>query len=64
MNHSSYSFVTGLIFLFVAVVHALRLVFQWHVTVQSWAVPVWVSWIALFISAFLAYTGLKLCRHL
>ena len=64
MNHSFYSFVTGSIFLLVAVLHALRLVFQWHVTVQGWGVPIGLSWVAVFISAFLAYEGLRLCRHL
>jgi hypothetical protein len=64
MNHSCYSFLAGLIFLLVAVMHGLRLVLHWHVAVQAWAVPSWVSWIALFVSAFLAYTGLRLSARL
>ena len=61
MNQKTFSVVAGLIFLVVA--HALRLVFGWHVILQGWTVPIWVSWVALFISGFLAYEGLTLARR-
>jgi CHASE2 domain-containing sensor protein len=63
MNQKTFSVVAGLIFLVVALAHALRLVFGWHVMLQGWTVPVWVSWIALFISGFLGYEGLRLSRR-
>jgi hypothetical protein len=63
MNYNSYSLVSGLIFLLVAVMHALRLLLHWHVTFQDWTVPIWVSWIGLFVSAFLAYVGLRLSKR-
>lgn len=31
------------LFALIAVVHALRLVYGWRVTLGEWAVPVWVS---------------------
>lgn len=64
MNQKTFSVVAGLIFLVVALAHALRLVFGWQVMLQAWTVPLWVSWIALFISGFLAYEGLALGRRL
>jgi hypothetical protein len=63
MNQKVFSLVAGLIFLVVALAHALRLVFGWHVMLQGWSVPVWVSWIAFLISGFLAYEGLRLSRR-
>jgi hypothetical protein len=63
MNQKTFSVVAGLIFLVVALAHALRLVFGWHVMLQGWTLPFWVSWIALFISGFLAYEGLTLARR-
>jgi len=63
MNQKLFSLVAGLIFLVVAVLHTLRLVFSWHVTLVGWTVPIWVSWIALLVSGFLAYEGLGLSRR-
>jgi hypothetical protein len=63
MNQKLFSLVAGLIFLVVAVIHALRLIFSWHVTFVGWAVPIWVSWIAFLVSGFLAYEGLRLSRR-
>jgi len=63
MNQKLFSLVAGLIFLVVAVMHALRLVLLWPVTVVGWSVPIWISWIAFLISGFLAYEGLRLSRR-
>lgn len=63
MNQKLFSLVVGLIFLVVAVVHALRFVFSWPITILGWTVPIWVSWIAFLISGFLAYEGLTLARR-
>lgn len=62
MSQRTFSFLVGLVFLVVAVMHVLRLAFSWHVTVGGWTVPIWVSWVAFFVSGLLAYEGLKLSR--
>ena len=63
MSQKSFFLVAGLIFLLVAVAHALRLALGWHVTLGCWTVPMWVSWVALVIAGFLAYKGLRLSTH-
>lgn len=63
MSQKLFPLVAGLIFLVVAVMHALRLVFSWHVVFVGWSVPMWVSWIAFPVSGFLAYEGLRLSRR-
>jgi len=63
MSQKSFSLVAGLIFLLVAVMHALRLALGWHVTFGGWTLPMWVSGVALVITGFLAYQGLRLSRH-
>ena len=60
MSQKTFSLVAGLIFLVVAVGHALRLGLGWHVTVGGWTVPMWVSWVAFVAAGFLAYKGLRL----
>ena len=63
MSQKTFSLVAGSIFLVVAVVHVLRLAFKWEVVLNGWAVPMWVSAVALPISAYLAFEGLKLSRR-
>jgi hypothetical protein len=31
--------------------------------VNTWAVPMWVSWVALLIAGFLAFEGFRLSRR-
>jgi len=60
MNQKTFSLATGLIFLLIAVIHVLRLAFKWEAVLNGWAVPMWVSAVALLIAAYLAFEGLKL----
>ena len=60
MSQKNFCLVAGLVFLLVAVMHALRFALGWHVTFGGWTVPMWVSWVALVITGFLAYQGLRL----
>ncbi len=59
MSKDAFSRLAGAIFLAVAVVHALRLVFKWQVIVAGWQVPLWLSVVAFVIAAYLAYEGLQ-----
>ena len=63
MSQKTFSLVAALIFLFVAVMHAVRLALGWRVTFCGWPLPTWLSWVALVIAGFLAYEGFKLSRH-
>ncbi len=60
MSQRTFSLVAGLIFLLIAVMHALRLVFKWEAVLNGWPVPMWISAVALVIAAFLAYEGFRL----
>jgi hypothetical protein len=63
MSKDAFSRLAGAIFLTVAVVHALRLVFKWQVIVAGWQVPLWVSVVAFVIAAYLAYEGLRMKKR-
>jgi hypothetical protein len=43
------------IFILIAVMHLMRLVFGWEVTINDLVIPMWVSVMALFIAGALAY---------
>jgi hypothetical protein len=62
MRQTTFSLVVSVIFLLVALAHALRLTFGWHVAVNGWAVPVWVSWAAVVITLYLAFAGFRLAK--
>jgi len=63
MSQKAYLRATGLIFLLIAVLHLLRLVFGWETSFEGRAVPQWLSVIALIVAGYLAYEGLKLSRR-
>jgi len=63
MNHKTFSLVTGGLFLVIAVVHLARIIYGWEITLNTLAIPMWVSWTALAVMGFLAYSGLQLARE-
>jgi len=62
MKQGAFVLVTSLIFSFIAVLHALRLIYGWTVTIGEWTVPVWVSTVGFLVAAYLALQGFLLKR--
>lgn len=56
-NRKTYYQVTSLIFLIVAVLHAMRILYSWDAVVGGVTVPLWASWAAVLIAGYLAYRG-------
>ncbi len=63
MSQKTFSLVVSLVFLLIAVMHALRLALRWEAVVNGWSVPMWVSALALLIAAYLAFEGLMFGRR-
>jgi hypothetical protein len=63
MNTKAYLIVSTLIFAVVAVMHLLRLVLGWSVMLGMTSIPLWVSVLALLVSASVAMWGLSLMRR-
>lgn len=62
MRKETYLQVTGFIFAFIALLHALRLVFGWEVFLGGWTVPMWFSIAGVAAAGFLAYSAFKLLK--
>jgi hypothetical protein len=62
MNMKPYLIISGIIFGFIAIGHGLRLGFQWTVTVNGWTIPLWMSGVALVVSAILFIWAIQLAR--
>ena len=59
MTQKNFCMVAGIIFLLMTLLHIARLLFGWQVAVGNAVMPMWISWIALVIAAYLAYLGFK-----
>ena len=62
MTHQTFSLNTAVIFLLITFLHAIRLLRGWQVTIEGAVVPIWISWIALAIAAYLSYEGFRLAK--
>jgi hypothetical protein len=56
MSHY-YALASASIFALVALAHLMRLVKRWAVQVGSLSVPMFISWLGLFVSALIAIWG-------
>lgn len=52
--------VVGVIFSVIGVLHLLRAVLWWEAAIAGWNVPMWLSWLAIVVSAVLAYNAFML----
>ena len=62
MTQRSFFLITSILFLLMALLHAIRLLQQCQVTIGGTVIPLWVSGIGLAISGFLAYEGFLLWK--
>lgn len=59
MNQKTFSFVAGLLFSIIALLHLGRAVMGWEATIAGWMVPLWASWIGVAVAGYLGYQGLR-----
>lgn len=54
-----YTSVSATIFLIVFVMHLLRLVFGWPLSIAGFDMPMWPSWIAMIVAAYVSAVGFR-----
>ena len=62
MSQKTLTFMAGAVFSLIMVLHVLRLLFGWEVVIGGWNVPLWVSWVAIAVSGYFAYTAFRVGR--
>lgn len=62
LQQRTYLQVTGLLFTVGAVVHLLRAVLGWEASIAGWIVPGWLSWVAVLLAGYLAYSAYQLMK--
>jgi hypothetical protein len=59
VDQRTYNVVTAVLFLIMAVVHLLRIIFGWPARIGGLDVPIWASWLAILVTGGLAYFGFR-----
>ena len=55
-----YLLVSGVVFALVALAHVVRVIYALPVTVDSYSLPMWVSYLGTLVPAFLAFSAFRL----
>jgi len=63
MKQGAFLIVTSSIFALIALLHALRLIYGWNVTIGELTVPIWVSAVGFLIAGYLAFQEFFLKRN-
>ena len=53
---------SGFIFTIIAILHLLRLIYSWPAQIGTFAVPIWLSLVAVVISAYISYSAFNLTK--
>jgi len=62
MDQKTFVLLAGVVFAIVALAHLLRIFMDWPIVIDTWTVPMWLSWIALVVAGGLGFFGLRLAR--
>jgi hypothetical protein len=60
MRDKSFHLLSAAIFLIVGAMHVLRAALAWPAIIAGYEIPVWFSWVAAAIAAYMVYRGVKL----
>ncbi|OHA62977.1 MAG: hypothetical protein A3E07_00510 [Candidatus Wildermuthbacteria bacterium RIFCSPHIGHO2_12_FULL_45_9] len=61
LKEKNFFVAAGIIFTAIFAIHGARSLLQWQAWVQGWEVPLWLSWAAGALAAFMAVESF---RHL
>jgi hypothetical protein len=57
LNQKTYMIVTATLFLLMAIMHLLRIIFGWQAEIGGLNIPFWASWLGVLVAGALAYFG-------
>ena len=62
MSQRTFLGVSGAIFGIIAILQLTRVIYGWHIQVDSFEVPLWFSWIAVVVAGYLAISAFILMK--
>jgi hypothetical protein len=63
MTKSKFVSIASYIFLFIGIIHIVRLLYGWQVQIAGHMVPMWIYWVEAFASLYLSYLGFRLTKN-
>jgi len=60
VDQRTYNIVTATLFLILAMLHVLRVIFGWPARIGGLDIPLWASWLVILVTGALAYFGFRL----
>ncbi len=62
ISYNLYTVISAGIFLFLAGLHSLRAYYQWDLILNTWSVPIWVSWLIVLVTFLMSITAIRKLR--
>ncbi|MAF59785.1 hypothetical protein CL631_03000 [bacterium] len=59
IGHKFYTSVAALIFILAGLIHGTRAMFGWDLVIDTWAVPLWVSWLLALVALVMAIASIR-----
>jgi uncharacterized protein YacL len=63
MSPKSYLLLTAILFSIICLLQLSRIAFGWEAIIGGWSVPMWISWLAVVVTAVLAFFGFTYSRN-
>jgi len=57
LHQKTFFYFVGTVFGIVSILHLLRLIFGIDVTLGSWMLPIWMSWLGTVVTGYLSYAS-------
>ncbi|MBI3046527.1 MAG: hypothetical protein HYY86_03280 [Candidatus Harrisonbacteria bacterium] len=64
MSIKAFYSTVGVVFFLILVLHLARIILGWSAVIGGLEIPMWASWIAVAVAAFLLYQGYKFSKQL
>ena len=62
MTKSNFVLIDSVMFTLLGLAHLVRALMGWEITVGSYVVPVWLSWVSILIALYLGVQGFMLSK--
>ena len=64
MNKKTYYISSSILFMIVAIAHAVRAIAGWELIIEGTTIPLWMSWVAVVLTGYLAIRGFSYAKKL
>jgi len=63
MKQHTFNQAAGTIFAVLGLLHLFRIFQGWEAIINGWTVPMWLSWVVVFVAGYLAFHAFALAKR-